>query len=148
MSRTQLHSAEHSSIPKRQRSGWITRDSYKVRREPNVGLWEVRRSRDTRNDFRHYRPVHSGVSGPGAPQSCDFRQRRFTGVIHVGTAVACSLQRFGRCGSARPHGLKTGIMQQGASSGSPIFYEHEPAVVGMMAGWDAPPREFRCARPV
>jgi hypothetical protein len=33
----------------------------------------------------------------------------------------------------RPHGLTIDIMQQGGSSGSPIFYEREPIVVGMMA---------------
>lgn len=33
----------------------------------------------------------------------------------------------------RPHGLTIDIMQQGGSSGSPIFYAHEPTVVGMMA---------------
>jgi hypothetical protein len=33
----------------------------------------------------------------------------------------------------RPHGLTIDVMQQGGSSGSPIFYEHEPTVVGMMA---------------
>jgi hypothetical protein len=33
----------------------------------------------------------------------------------------------------RPHGLTIDIMQQGGSSGSPIFYEHEATVVGMMA---------------
>jgi hypothetical protein len=32
-----------------------------------------------------------------------------------------------------PHGLTIDIMQQGGSSGSPIFYENEPTVVGMMA---------------
>jgi hypothetical protein len=33
----------------------------------------------------------------------------------------------------RPHGFTIDIMQQGGSSGSPIFYENEPTVVGMMA---------------
>ena len=33
----------------------------------------------------------------------------------------------------RPHGFTIDIMQQGGSSGSPIFYEDDPTVVGMMA---------------
>ena len=33
----------------------------------------------------------------------------------------------------RPHGFTIDIMQQGGSSGSPILYEGEPTVVGMMA---------------
>jgi hypothetical protein len=33
----------------------------------------------------------------------------------------------------KPHGLTIDILQQGGSSGSPIFYEDEPTVVGMMA---------------
>ena len=33
----------------------------------------------------------------------------------------------------KPHGFTIDIMQQGGSSGSPIFYENEPTVVGMMA---------------
>jgi trypsin-like peptidase len=32
-----------------------------------------------------------------------------------------------------PHGLTIDIMQQGGSSGSPIFYDDQPVVVGMMA---------------
>ncbi|HLK63270.1 MAG TPA: serine protease [Bryobacteraceae bacterium] len=32
----------------------------------------------------------------------------------------------------RPHGFTIDIMQQGGSSGSPIFYDDEPTVVGMM----------------
>lgn len=31
-----------------------------------------------------------------------------------------------------PHGFTIDILQQGGSSGSPIFYEHEPTAVGMM----------------
>jgi hypothetical protein len=33
----------------------------------------------------------------------------------------------------QPHGLTIDIMQQGGSSGSPIFYADDPTVVGMMA---------------
>jgi hypothetical protein len=33
----------------------------------------------------------------------------------------------------KPHGFTIDIMQQGGSSGSPIFYDNEPTVVGMMA---------------
>src|ERR1035438_8846318 len=33
----------------------------------------------------------------------------------------------------RPHGFTIDIMQQGGSSGSPIFYDDKPIVVGMMA---------------
>jgi Trypsin-like peptidase domain len=33
----------------------------------------------------------------------------------------------------KPHGFTIDIMQQGGSSGSPIFYENEPTAVGMMA---------------
>ena len=34
---------------------------------------------------------------------------------------------------SQPHGFTIDIMQQGGSSGSPIFREEEPVVVGMMA---------------
>jgi hypothetical protein len=37
------------------------------------------------------------------------------------------------CVIARPHGFTIDIMQQGGSSGSPIFYADDPTVVGMMA---------------
>lgn len=33
----------------------------------------------------------------------------------------------------RPHGFTIDVMQQGGSSGSPIFYDDRPVVVGMMA---------------
>lgn len=37
------------------------------------------------------------------------------------------------CIIRRPHGFTIDIMQQGGSSGSPIFYREDPTVVGMMA---------------
>lgn len=41
----------------------------------------------------------------------------------------------------KPHGITIDILQQGGSSGSPIFYEDEPTVVGLMAsGIDEPTR--------